>query len=319
MREPDLSKVTIIGAGNVGATIAYTLAIEGIANEILMIDIKTDKAEGEAMDITQGSPFFKGTRVTAGDYPDAVNSDIVIITSGVARTAGQNRLDLAQVNVDILKRIAKDITQYAPDAIYILISNPVDILTYVFNKCTDIPESHIIGSGTILDTSRLRSYLGDHFHISRQNVHAFVFGEHGDSSFVPWSQVNISCVDVEKYRKVSRELDDPIPPLNREAAEQYVRTSGSQIIARKGATFYAVSTAAVHICKCIFSGNVTAMTISTMHHDEYGIDDVCLSTLSLVGPDGIKAHIPVELTEEEIKKLQRSAQCLHNVLDQIEY
>ncbi|MBQ9098663.1 MAG: L-lactate dehydrogenase [Clostridia bacterium] len=319
MREPDLRKVTIIGAGNVGATIAYTLAIEGIANEILMIDIKTDKAEGEAMDITQGSPFFKGTRVTAGDYPDAVNSDIVIITSGVARTAGQNRLDLAQVNVDILKRIAKDITQYAPDAIYILISNPVDILTYVFNKCTDIPESHIIGSGTILDTSRLRSYLGDHFHISRQNVHAFVFGEHGDSSFVPWSQVNISCVDVEKYRKVSRELDDPIPPLNREAAEQYVRTSGSQIIARKGATFYAVSTAAVHICKCIFSGNDTAMTISTMHHDEYGIDDVCLSTLSLVGPDGIKAHIPVELTEEEIKKLQRSAQCLHNVLDQIEY
>ena len=319
MREPDLRKVTIIGAGNVGATIAYTLAIEGIANEILMIDIKTDKAEGEAMDITQGSPFFKGTRVTAGDSPDAVNSDIVIITSGVARTAGQNRLDLAQVNVDILKRIAKDITQYAPDAIYILISNPVDILTYVFNKCTDIPESHIIGSGTILDTSRLRSYLGDHFHISRQNVHAFVFGEHGDSSFVPWSQVNISCVDVEKYRKVSRELDDPIPPLNREAAEQYVRTSGSQIIARKGATFYAVSTAAVHICKCIFSGNVTAMTISTMHHDEYGIDDVCLSTLSLVGPDGIKAHIPVELTEEEIKKLQRSAQCLHNVLDQIEY
>ncbi|MBR6726669.1 MAG: NAD(P)-binding domain-containing protein, partial [Clostridia bacterium] len=278
MREPDLRKVTIIGAGNVGATIAYTLAIEGIANEILMIDIKADKAEGEAMDITQGSPFFKGARVTSGDYKDAVNSDIVIITSGVARSAGQNRLDLAQVNVDILKRIAKDITAYAPDAIYILISNPVDVLTYAFNKITNIPESRIIGSGTILDTSRLRSYLGDHFHISRQNVHAFVFGEHGDSSFVPWSQVNISCVDVEKYREVSVEDTEPIPPLNRADAENYVRTSGSQIIARKGATYYAVSTAAVHICKCIFSGNDTAMTISSMHHNEYGIDDVCLST-----------------------------------------
>lgn len=319
MREPDLRKVTIIGAGNVGATIAYTLAIEGIANEILMIDIKADKAEGEAMDITQGSPFFKGARVTAGDYKDAVGSDIVIITSGVARSAGQNRLDLAQVNVDILKRIAKDITAYAPDAIYILISNPVDVLTYAFNKITNIPESRIIGSGTILDTSRLRSYLGDHFHISRQNVHAFVFGEHGDSSFVPWSQVNISCVDVEKYREVSVEDTDPIPPLNRAEAENYVRTSGSQIIARKGATYYAVSTAAVHICKCIFSGNDTAMTISSMHHNEYGIDDVCLSTLALVGPNGIKAHIPVELTKKETEKLHHSAACLRSVLDQIEF
>ena len=319
MREPDLRKVTIIGAGNVGATIAYTLAIEGIANEIVIIDIKTDKAEGEAMDITQGSPFFKGTRVIAGDYKDAVNSDIVIITSGVARTAGQSRLALAQVNVDILKRIAKDITTYAPDAIYLLISNPVDVLTYAFRKITNIPESRIIGSGTILDTSRLRSYLGDHFHISRQNVHAFVFGEHGDSSFVPWSQVNISCVDVEKYRQVSLENEDPIPPLNRHEAEDYVRTSGSQIIARKGATYYAVSTAAVHICKCIFSGNDTAMTVSTMHHNEYGIDDVCLSTLALVGPNGIKAHIPVELTKKEMEKLHHSAACLRSVLDQIEF
>ncbi len=318
MREPDLRKVTIIGAGNVGATIAYAMAIEGIANRIVIIDIKKDKAEGEAMDITQGSPFFKGTRVISGDYEDAVDSDIVIITSGIARKPGQSRLDLAQTNVNILKSIAKEITRYAPNAIYLLISNPVDVLTYVFNKVTDIPESRIIGSGTILDTSRLRSYLGDHFHISRQNVHAFVFGEHGDSSFVPWSQANISCVDVDKYHKVSVANDEPVPPLDHEAAEEYVRTSGSQIIARKGATFYAVSTAAVHICKCIFSGNETAMTVSTMHHNEYGVDNICLSTLALVGPDGIKAHIPVELTDEEIKKLQHSADCLRAVLEQIE-
>ena len=191
MREPDLRKVTIIGAGNVGATIAYAMAIEGIANSIVIIDIKKDKAEGEAMDITQGSPFFKGTRVVSGDYKDAVDSDIVIITSGVARKAGQSRLDLAQTNVNILKSIAKEITAYAPDAIYLLISNPVDVLTYVFNKVTSIPENRIIGSGTILDTSRLRSYLGDHFHISRQNVHAFVFGEHGDSSFVQIGRAHV--------------------------------------------------------------------------------------------------------------------------------
>lgn len=319
MREPDLRKVTIIGAGNVGATIAYAMAIEGIANSIVIIDIKKDKAEGEAMDITQGSPFFKGTRVVSGDYKDAVDSDIVIITSGVARKAGQSRLDLAQTNVNILKSIAKEITAYAPDAIYLLISNPVDVLTYVFNKVTSIPESRIIGSGTILDTSRLRSYLGDHFHISRQNVHAFVFGEHGDSSFVPWSQANISCVDVDKFHKLSLGNDEEILPLDHNAAEEYVRTSGSQIISRKGATFYAVSTAAVHICKCIFSGNDTAMTVSSMHHNEYGVNDICLSTLALVGPDGIKAHVPVELTEEETKKLQHSAACLREVLDQIEF
>ena len=319
MREPDLRKVTIIGAGNVGATIAYAMAIEGIANSIVIIDIKKDKAEGEAMDITQGSPFFKGTRVISGDYKDAVDSDIVIITSGVARKAGQSRLDLAQTNVNILKSIAKEITAYAPDAIYLLISNPVDVLTYVFNKVTNIPESRIIGSGTILDTSRLRSYLADHFHISRQNVHAFVFGEHGDSSFVPWSQANISCVDVDKFHKLSLNQDEPIQPLDHDAAEDYVRTSGSQIISRKGATFYAVSTAAVHICKCIFSGNETAMTVSSMHHNEYGVDDVCLSTLALVGPDGIRAHVPVELTDEETKKLQHSASCLKEVLAQIEF
>ena len=218
----------------------------------------------------------------------------------------------------MLKSIAQEITKHAPDAIYLLISNPVDVLTYVFHKFTNIPENRIIGSGTILDTSRLRSYLADHFHISRQNVHAFVFGEHGDSSFVPWSQVNISCVDVEKYRSVSFENHDPIPPLDRTVAEEYVRTSGSQIISRKGATFYAVSTAAVHICKCIFSGNDTALTVSTMHHNEYGVNDVCLSTLALVGPNGIKAHIPVDLTEEEEAKLRHSAQCLRSVLDQIQ-
>lgn len=318
MREQDLRKVTIIGAGNVGATIAYTLAIEGIANEIVMIDINCEKAVGEALDITQGSPFFKDVSVKAGDYPDAIDSDIVIITSGVARKPGQSRLDLAQTNVNILKSIAKEITKYAPDAIYVLVSNPVDILTYVFHKVTNIPESHIIGSGTILDTSRLRSYLADHFHISRQNVHAFVFGEHGDSSFVPWSQVSISCVDVEKFRKVSDEHNDPIPSLNCEAAEEHVRTSGAQIISRKGATYYAVATAAVHICKCLFSGSDTALTVSTMMHNEYGIDDICLSTLSLVGSNGIRAHIPVDMTEEEVAKLQHSAECLRNVLKQIE-
>ena len=317
MKNNDMRKVTIIGAGNVGATIAYTLAIEGVANEIVMIDIKKEKAEGEVMDISQGSPFFSGTDIMVGDYADAVESDIVIITSGVARKPDQTRLDLAQTNINVLKSISAEITKYAPDAIYLIVSNPVDVMTYVFHKITNIPERHIIGSGTILDTARLRSMLAHHFDISQKNVHAFVFGEHGDSSFIPWSQANISCVNIEQYRNSG--LHSNISPVNQAEFEHHVRTSGAEIISRKGATFYAVALAAVHICKCIFSGDETAITVSSMMHGEYGIDDVCLSTIKLVGRDGIKAHIPAELTAEEMQTLHHSAECLKNVLKQIEY
>ena len=220
-------KITIIGAGNVGSTIAYTLALEGVANEIVIIDINKEKAMGEAMDIQQGSPFFPGSYIYAGDYVDASDSDIVIITCGVSRKPGQTRLDLAQTNVGIMRDIAKRITRYAPNAIYLVVSNPVDIMTYVLLKETHLPENHIIGSGTILDTARLRSYLASHFDISQQNVHAYVFGEHGDSSFIPWSQASISCVNVDKF---------PGAPVDHEAAYQHMRTSGAQIINRKDET-----------------------------------------------------------------------------------
>ena len=316
-----MRKITVIGAGNVGATIAYTLAVENVANEILIIDINTQKAEGEALDIAQGSPFFSGAEVYAGNYEDAVDSDIVIITCGMARKAGQSRLDLAQVNVNIMRDVAAKITKYAPNAIYLVVSNPVDVMTYVLHKYSDLPEKHIIGSGTILDTARLRSCIAGHFDISRQNVHAYVFGEHGDSSFVPWSQAKIASVPAEKYCQIYLDSADSVavPPLDTNYVEEHVRTSGAQIIKNKGATFYAVAMSAVHICKCIFSGAETVLSVSTMMHGEYGIDDVCLSTLAVVGSDGIKARVPAELTEEEIGKLQHSAQCLRNVIDQIKF
>ena len=316
-----MRKVTIIGAGNVGATIAYTLAVNGIANEILLIDIKTDKAEGEAMDIAQGSPFYPGAQVTAGDYPDAVGSDIVVITSGMARKPGQTRLDLAQVNVNILCDIAPKITRYAPGAIYLIVSNPVDVLTYVFNKVSGIPQDHILGSGTILDTARLRSRIADYLDISQQNVHAHVFGEHGDSSFVPWSQAAISSVDIEDYREnyLHTHRDRTLPAFDKDAIEEYVHTSGGQIISRKGATFYAVAVSTCHICKCIFSGRDTALTVSSMLHGEYGLEDVCLSILTLVGENGIKATVPAKLTEGELAKLHRSAACLGEVIDHIKF
>lgn len=314
-----MRKVTIIGAGNVGSTIAYTLAIENIANEVVMIDINKAKAEGEAMDIAQGSPFFSGTQVYAGDYVDAADSDIVIITSGVARKPGQTRLDLAQTNVNILGSIAPQITRYAPRALYLIVSNPVDVMTYVFHKITDIPEQHIIGSGTILDTARLRSRLADFFDISQQNIHAYVLGEHGDSSFVPWSQAKVSSLSMEKYDGIFAQSHPGAKTLDKAAIEEYVRKSGGEVITKKGATFYAVAISAVHICKCIFSGVDTAMTVSTMMHGSYGVDDVCLSTLSIIGNRGVKARIPADLTPEEEEKLRHSASALRNVIDQIRF
>ena len=314
-----MRKVTVIGAGNVGATIAYTLAVEGFVNEVLLIDIREEKAAGEAMDIAQGAPFYSGTRVYSGGYADAVDSDMVIITSGMGRKPGQTRLDLAQINVNILSDIAPQITRYAPDAIYLIVSNPVDILTYVFHKITNIPPERIIGSGTILDTSRVRSYLAKHFDISQQNIHTHVLGEHGDSSFIPWSQASVSTVDIEKYAELIKAHGVDVPPLDREAVEEYVRSSGAQIIARKGATYYAVAVATVHICKCIFGDNDTALTISTMLNGEYGISDVCLSLLTVVGKEGVKVRIPSHLSDEEMEKLHHSADCLRKVINQIKF
>ena len=180
-----MSKITVIGAGSVGATIANDLMIQGIATEIVLIDINKEKAFGEALDIYQGAPFCSPAIVRSGDYSAAATSDIVIITSGLPRKPGQTRLELAQANVEILRDITPKIVQAAPNAIYIIVSNPVDILTYVFTKTSGLPEHQIIGSGTILDTSRLQSELAKRFCISPRNVHAHVYGEHGDSSFVP--------------------------------------------------------------------------------------------------------------------------------------
>ena len=283
-----MNKVSIIGTGSVGSTIAYTLTVMGLASEIVMIDINNEKALGEALDIRQGTPFCGACSIYAGDYRDAVNSDIVIVTSGIARKPGQSRLELAQTNVNITKQIIPEITKYAPDATYIIVSNPVDILTYTFYKMSGLPENRIIGSGTILDTARLRSRLSEYYNINQSNVHAYVFGEHGDSSFIPWSVANISNVPIKECKKLITTPGINTPELDFGEIEQYVRKSGARVIARKGATFYAVSVSVCHICKCLLGGIDTTMTVSTMMHGEYGIENVALSTLNMVGHEGVR-------------------------------
>ena len=316
-----MSKITVIGAGSVGAAIANDLTIQGIASEIVLIDINVQKARGEALDIYQGAHFGTPTIVRPGDYPDAEGSDVVIITSGLPRKPGQTRLELAQSNVNIIKQIAPQVVPHAPNAIYIIVSNPVDVLTYVFHKVSGLPEKQIIGSGTILDTSRLQAQLAKLFHVSPKNVHAHVYGEHGDSSSVPWSLANISNNHIDYYATHSPDADRitwTCDEAARAEVEEYVRTSGAQVIKDKGATFFAVAMSVCHICKCIFSGAGTALTVSTMMHGEYGIDDVCLSTLNVVDRNGVRGKIMNALTEDEVAKLHNSANRLKEVISHIE-
>ena len=312
-----MSKISVIGAGSVGATIANDLMIQGTASEIVLVDINKQKAFGEALDIYQGAPFCSPAIVRSGDYSATADSDIVIITSGLPRKAGQSRLDLAQANVNIIKDIAPQVVKEAPNAKYVIVSNPVDVLTYVFHKVSGLPENQIIGSGTILDTSRLQSELAKIFRISPKNVHAHVYGEHGDSSFVPWSLVHIANNHVDAYKDSSPDCDRIDWHQQYAEIEEFVRTSGGQVIKAKGATFYAVAMSVCHLCKCLLNSAGTAVTISTLMHGEYGVDDVCLSTLALVDKTGVRGKILNKLTDEEVARLQNSANKLKEVIAQI--
>lgn len=312
------TKITVIGAGSVGSAITNDIMVQGIASEVVLIDINKQKAMGEALDIYQGAPFCSPAIIRSGDYEDAAGSQIVIITSGVPRKPGQTRLELAQTNVNIIKDITPKIVKYAPDAIYILVSNPVDILTYVFTKISGIPEHRILGSGTVLDTSRLQSELAKRFCISPKNVHAHVYGEHGDSSFVPWSLATIANNKIDNYKDNVADSDRIRWDGDHQAVENFVKQSGAQVIKNKGATFYAVAISVCHICKCILNGSGTALTVSTMMHGEYGVNDVCLSTLALVGSDGVHTKITSPLTEEETAKIQNSAKVLRQIIDGLE-
>ena len=313
-----MNKITVIGSGSVGATIAYTLTISGIASEIVMIDINNEKALGEALDIRQGTPFCNPTNIYAGTYEDAAGSNIVVITSGVARKPGQSRLELAQTNVNILKMVADNVLKYAPDATYVIVSNPVDVLTYVFCKYTGLPEERVIGSGTILDTARLRARISEYYSVSQRHVHAYFLGEHGDSGFVPWSIANISNIPVTDFAD-SVQNHAKYPELHLNEVEEYVRKSGARVIQRKGATYYAVSMSVCHICKCLLSGIDTTLTVSTMLHGEYGIDDVCLSLLNIVGKVGAHSKVLLPLNDEEVASLRKSAESLKAVIKDITF
>lgn len=307
-------KITIIGAGSVGATTAFALLARGAASKIVLIDINTEKLQGEALDIKQATPFIDNCDIQAGDYPDAVGSDVVIITSGIGRKSGQTRLDLVQRNLRIIDEIAPEITKYAPDAIYILVANPVDILTYAFLKRTGLPKQQVLGTGTVLDTIRLRTRLAEIYNVNSQQVHAHVLGEHGDSSFVAWSAATIAGVHLDEYGGIASVTGEAPQQYSHEDVENYVRKSGAQIIAKKGCTVYGIAMSIVHIVKALGGNSETALTVSSLHEGEYGISDVCLSSLTLIGARGVNRILTQKLSDTEMQRLYASAESLRTVL-----
>lgn len=312
-------KITIIGAGSVGATTAFALLTRGVASEVVLIDVNTEKALGEALDIKQATPFIDNCDIYAGSYADAVDSDVVIITSGIGRKPGQSRLELVQTNVGIIKSISSEITKVAPNAIYLLVANPVDILTYAFLKYTGLPKNQVFGTGTVLDTIRLRTRLAELYNINKQQVHANVLGEHGDTSFVAWSTATIAGVPLAEYNNAIASAYKIPNEYTREDVEKYVRKSGGKIIQRKGCTVYGIGMTSTHIVKSLAGNAETAMTISSLHEGEYGISDVCLSSLSLIDRTGVRSIITQQLTDDELQKLQASAQALKDVIKNVQF
>ncbi|WP_018248018.1 L-lactate dehydrogenase [Orenia marismortui] len=303
----DPNKIAIIGAGGVGATTAYALMVQGIASEIPLIDINKEKAEGEAMDLNHGASFVKPVEVYAGDYSDCVGANIIIITAGANQKPGETRLDLVKKNTAIFKEIIPQITKYNQDAILLVVTNPVDILTYVTLKLSGFPKERVIGSGTVLDSSRFRSLISRNCGVAASNVHGYVIGEHGDSEVPVWSLANIAGTNLDNYCPI---CDKTCQSNNREEIANKVKNAAYEIIQRKGATFYAVALAVARIVRAIIRDENAILTVSSLMEGQYGIKDTCLSLPTIVNSTGIGKVLDLPLNSKEENKFVESANTL---------
>lgn len=309
------SKVVVIGAGSVGSTVAYTLMWNTSASEIVLIDVNNDKAVGEALDMNHGLSFHKQLTIRGGDYSDCADAGLIIVTAGLGRKPGQSRIDLAKNNVAVARDIAQNIMKHATNPLILVISNPVDILTYVIQKETGLPPHRVIGSGTILDTSRFRFLLSQHCDIDVRNVHAFIIGEHGDSEVPVWSSANIGG---KPFAEMCDDCPRKCQKVNREHIYEKVKGAGAEIIAKKGATFYGVSMGAARIANAIMGDENSVLTVSSSLYGEYGLSGVALSLPYVINRNGIDRVVKLNLTDEERAALAVSAQKLKDVLAELE-
>ncbi len=306
------NKISIIGAGFVCSTTAFALMNQNVASEIVIVDINNDKAQGEAMDLGQGQVFVSPVKIVAGDYPDTKDSDIVIITAGMAQKPGETRIDLVNRNIEIYKQMIPQIVKYNPDSILLVVSNPVDILAQITYQLSGFPAERVIGSGTVLDTARFQSILANRFEVDARNIHANIIGEHGDSEIATWSLTTIAGLTIDQYCKMMN-ID-----FNQEMAESItydVKTAAYEIINRKGYTNYAVALAITRIVEAILRDERSILTVSTLQSGDYGIDDVYISVPTIIGRSGVQHVVEVPYSSAEVSALQESAKMLKDIID----
>ena len=311
-------KITIVGAGAVGSTTAYTLMLSGLVSEIVLIDKDKDRAEGNALDMNHGISFVSPVKIIAGDYTDIKGSDMVIITAGASQEPGEKRTDLLRRNAKITESIVENVLKYChDDTIIMMVTNPVDILTYVAYKISGFSRNHIIGSGTVLDTARLKYLLGEHANIDVRNVHTYIIGEHGDSEVAAWSTTSVAGMSIEEFCKSSEMCDTNTICTNH--FYETVKNSAYEIIEKKGATYYAIALSVKRIVECIIGNEKSILTVSSMLDGQYGISGMCLAVPTLVSSDGAEKILEINFSENEINDLQKSAETLKKLAAEIGY
>lgn len=311
----NLKKVAIIGCGRVGSTVAFNLIQAELFSEMVLIDINHQKAEGEVMDLSHSSAFSSSIHLYAGNYDDIVDAGLIIITAGVGRKPNESRLDLMQKNVEVFKSIIPEIKKRECEGILFIISNPVDVLTYVTLKLSGFDRHRVIGSGTILDTARLKTILAQYLKVDLKDVDAYVLGEHGNSALTAWSKVQVQNKHISQYLNENKVMGYD---MMKKEIEQIVLDCGKEIIKRKDATFYGVSACVKKVATAIVNNEKAILPISTLLQGEYGIDDVCLSALATISKDGIEEIVETELNKEELEELVKSAETLKAALTKLE-
>jgi L-lactate dehydrogenase len=302
------TRVAVIGTGFVGTSYAFALLNQEVVNEMVLIDLNKEKAEGEARDLNHGMPFGSAMRIWAGDYKDCRDADIVVITAGANQKPGETRLDLVEKNVNIFKGIVTAVMESGFDGLFIVATNPVDILSYATWKFSGLPKERVIGSGTILDTARLRYLIGDHFQVDSRNVHAYILGEHGDTELPVWSHATVSS------RPVTQMLTEEEMPVLHDIFTN-VRDAAYHIINRKGATYYGIAMGLVRLTKAILRNESSILTISTLMQGEYGLNDIYIGVPAIIDRNGIREIVELDLTETEMKQLHHSARTLREAMN----
>ena len=303
-------KCAVIGCGFVGASIVFSLIQEEMFSELVLIDINQTKAEGEAMDLSHGLPFVHPMKIYAGTYADLADCFLIIITAGAGQRPGETRLELVRKNVEIFRDMIPQITAVTQDARLLIVSNPVDVMTYAAWKLSGYPPEHVIGSGTVLDTARLKYLLGAHLGVDSRSVHAFIIGEHGDSELAVWSSANISGVDLDSFCDICGACDGET--LHR--LYEDVRTSAYKVIEKKGATYYAIALAVTRIARAIVREEHSVLPVSAYVNGHYGVSDVYFGVPSIVGAEGVEKVLDIPLDGSEQQQLEHLVQTLKDVI-----